>query len=178
MNARSSHNTQISAGWKAVVAVALLFLHVGVFAMACAQDNQGQSKAAQTAVLGTADDQTDIRFEAIDVIVDSGNEALGAYQFELDSVSDGVEIVGIEGGEHAAYADPPYYDPQAMNGNRVILAAFSTDAKLPTGRSRVARIHVQLEGAAPKSYRFKLTATANDQGEDISAEVEIAKTKA
>lgn len=177
MNANSPL-TQIFFGRRAALALTLLLLHVGVFAMACAQEDQNNGEAAQTTVLGAAGDQDGLRFEAIDVIVDSGDESLGAYQFELDSVSDGVEIVGIEGGEHAAYADPPYYDPEAMNGNRVILAAFSTDAELPTGRSRVARIHVQLEGEAPKAYRFKLTATANDQGEDISAEVEIAKIKA
>jgi hypothetical protein len=120
----------------------------------------------------------DVRFEAIDVFVDSGNQPLAAYQFELASKTPGVEIVGIEGGEHAAFADPPYYDLKAMNNNRVIIAAFTTGENLPAGRSRVARIHVQLKGPGVKEYETKLSVSATTDGKRVPAELSIAKAKA
>lgn len=166
--------------WKLALSITLMALHLGVFAMACAQENSRQFglPGEQLTVLDSDTADNGLRFEAIDVFVDSGNEGLAAYQFELDSTSEGVEIVGIEGGEHAAFAEPPYYDPQAMNGNRVVLAAFSTGRNLPKGRSRVARIHVQLQGAEPKTYRTTLSVSANADGEPVSAELKIAKAKA
>ena len=119
-----------------------------------------------------------VRFEAIDVFVDSGNQPLAAYQVELASKTPGVEIVGIEGGEHAAFADPPYYDPRAMNNNRVIIAAFTTGDNLPAGRCRVARIHVQLQGPGVKEYETKLSVSATTDGKRVPAELSIAKAKA
>lgn len=177
MNAVSTLTRNLSRGGMAAVCLALIMLSIGVLAIANAQENRSGQAGQQTTVLHGDEDQR-LRFAAIDVFVDSGDEDLAAYQFELASVSDGVEIVGIEGGEHAAFAQPPYYDPQAMSGNRVILAAFSTDGELPKGRSRVARIHVQLEGAEPKTYRTRLAVSANASGEQISAKVLIAETKA
>ena len=115
------------------------------------------------------------RFEAIDIFVDSGETPLAAYQFELTSQSDGVEIVGIEGGEHAAFPEPPYYDAKAMNSNRVILAAFSTEKALPTGKSRVARVHVQLDGPHDRSWKTTLLASATLDGQRIPAALTIAR---
>jgi len=183
MNVANPHNltnrptSRLSAIW-----AALLMINVCVVALSCAQTNS-QSSTDPASVVTQIDGPDNIaadavRFEAIDVFVTTGESALAAYQFELQSVSQGVEIVGIEGGEHEAFAAPPYYDPNAMNNNRVILAAFSTAKQLPTGRSRVARIHVQLEGPGAKEYRTKLSVSANSDGQNIPAEIEVVKAKA
>ena len=119
-----------------------------------------------------------VRFEAIDVFVDAGNQPLAAYQVELTSKTPGVEIVGIEGGEPAAFAEPPYYDSRAMKNNRVILAAFTTGENLPAGRCRVARIHVQLRGPGVKEYETKLSVSATTDGERVPAELSIEKARA
>ena len=138
--------------------------------------HQQQDGSAVTQIEGPNNVANDaVRFEAIDIFVDSGTTPLAAYQFELASETPGVEIVGIEGGEHAAFAEPPFYDPKAMNNNRVILAAFNTGKDLPSGRSRVARIHVQLEGPGLKEYRTKLSVSATTDGEEIPATVLIAR---
>ena len=159
---------------------ALLIVNVCLVTLAGAQDDQNQQPADPNAVItqidGPADvEADDIRFEAIDIFVDSGDVPLAAYQFELSSDTKGVEFVGIEGGEHAAFNEPPYYDPKAMNNSRVILAAFSTGKDLPKGRSRVARIHVQLEGPGLKEYRTKLSVSATTDGKEIPATVLIAR---
>ena len=141
-----------------------------------ATDRDREPNAVITQIDGPADIAADeIRFEAIDIFVDPGDTPLAAYQFELSSDTAGVEFVGIEGGEHKAFSEPPFYDPRAMNNSRVILAAFSTAKDLPKGRSRVARIHVQLEGPGLKEYRTKLTASATADGKEIPATVLIAR---
>jgi hypothetical protein len=120
-----------------------------------------------------------IRFEAIDVFIDSGDQPLAAWQLELISRTKDVEIVGIEGGEHPAFKEPPFYDPRAMNNNRVILGAFSTDSdeQLPSGRSRVARVHVQITGPGERLWHTELTTSASSDGRKIPAELSIAKAQ-
>ncbi len=44
---------------------------------------------------------------------------------------------------------------------------------LPTGRSRVATIHVQLEGAAAPDYVVNLMAAGGAGGEPIQASIEF-----
>ena len=114
-----------------------------------------------------------VRFRAFDVVIDSGDAALGAYQLEIAAGAGDVKIVGIEGGEHPAFARPPYYDPKAMRGDRVILAAFSTRKDLPKGRTRVARIHVQVTGDAPVDFTATLTAAASSDGARIEANLSV-----
>ena len=118
----------------------------------------------------------DVRFEAVDLIVDSGEIPLAAWQLEIRSRSAGVGIVGIEGGDHEAFQNPPYYDPRALNNDRVILAAFSTADELPSGRSRIARLHLQLEGAGPREFEIQINVTATVDGELIPATVSIRKS--
>ena len=115
-----------------------------------------------------------VRFEAIDVFVDSRDQPLAAWQLELSCTDGGVLISGIEGGEHPAFREPPYYDPRAVNNNRVILGAFSTQDSLPKGRSRVARVHVQVTGPGDRVWQTQLTTAADHEGQTIDAEMTIA----
>ena len=112
-----------------------------------------------------------VRFEFIDVYVDSGDVPLAAYQFELTDAAESVKIVGIEGGEHEAFATPPYYDPKALKNDRAIIAAFSTAADLPTGQTRVATVHVQVEVDVIPEITINLETAGDVQGNEINAEV-------
>jgi hypothetical protein len=89
------------------------------------------------------------RFAPVEIWLDTADQPLAAYQLEFSPANTGnVKIVGIEGGEPAVFAEPPYYDPASMIRERVIIADFSTakaDA-LPRGRFRIATIHVQSHG--------------------------------
>jgi hypothetical protein len=128
---------------------------------------------AQPAHPGTTRALRSVRFAAVDIYVDSAGVQLAAYQIELTAAAGDVAIVGIEGGEHAAFADPPYYDPQALNDDRLIIAAFNTEDELPTGRNRVARVHVQITGPIEPEYNVALTVAAGADGVQIEAEVTI-----
>lgn len=117
-------------------------------------------------------------FEAIDVVVDAGAEQLGAYQVEVRA--NGATLVGVEGGE-GAYAAAPYYDPAALHGGggggageRIVLAAFSTAGQLPSGRVRVARLHVQTDGQA--TYRATVMAAGAAEGQRIEAKATVQRT--
>ena len=113
----------------------------------------------------------DVHFRAIDIYVDSGNTPLAAYQLEFSVTNVPTTIVGIEGGSPKAFREPPFYDPKAMQGERVIIAAFSTETAehLPSGKTRVATIHIMTTGAARPAFELKLQVAADSAGKLISA---------
>jgi hypothetical protein len=122
-----------------------------------------------------------LHFRSVDVYVNSNDKPLAAYQVEVSAQKGTVKIVGIEGGEPAAFKDPPFYDPKAMQQERVILAAFNTAGadKLPNGKTRVATIHVQTAGDEPPEYRVKALTAASPDGKEIpiTATLEERKTR-
>ncbi|HVQ65315.1 MAG TPA: hypothetical protein VMT78_12315 [Terriglobia bacterium] len=115
--------------------------------------------------------ETAVRFETVDVFVDTTDKALAAYQLEFFAGAGDAKIAGIEGGMHPAFATPPYYDPKAMQQDRVILGAFTTNeaTALPTGKTRVATIHLQTVGTPP-DFQIRLQAAADADGKTITAE--------
>lgn len=110
-------------------------------------------------------------FMPLHVYVDPLGSALAAYQVELSDTSNTSVIVGVEGGEHPAFRRPPYYDPAALRGNRIILAAFSTARDLPRARSRVATVHLLTDAAHPPVFIPVLRAAADPDGSRIDARV-------
>ncbi|MBX3403205.1 MAG: hypothetical protein KF699_07320 [Phycisphaeraceae bacterium] len=122
------------------------------------------------------------RFIAVDVFVDSGAAALAAWQVEV-RLGAGAKLAGVEGGETAGvYAAPPTYDPAALMNDRVIIASFSLEdaAKLPTGRTRIARLHVRMDATAGDGaeilarFRAVVQAAADADGKKFEAKVQLA----
>lgn len=116
------------------------------------------------------------RFTALNVFVDAQASPLAAWQVELAD-GQGVQIVGVEGGEHAAYAKPPYFDPNALKDNRIILAAFTTAKDIPSGKTRVARIHVMVEGGAEARFEVRSSLAAAADGKGITARVTLEEER-
>lgn len=116
-----------------------------------------------------------VRFAVIDVVIDSGTQALAAYQLELSATNGLVKIVGIEGGDPGEFSRPPYYDPAAMQRERVVLGAFSTAAngQLPRGAVRVASVHCQILGDGKPDFQAKVTAAATSGGGRISVQINV-----
>ena len=119
-------------------------------------------------------------FRAVDLFVDSGNQPLAAYQLSFACAAADAKIVGIEGGEHNAFAEPPYYDPKAMQNNHVVVAAFNTASseQLPRGRTRIATIHIQTSASAERRYELKVEAAATPAGESITVGAEATDRNA
>ena len=122
--------------------------------------------------------EPDIRFESAEIFVDSGGEALAAYQVEIRYDRQRVKIIGLEGGETRAFREPPFYDPKGMAGGRIIVAAFTTDdSKAPERKSRVARLHLQVIGKLPVQLTIRLITAAKPGGERIQASANIVLLK-
>lgn len=120
-----------------------------------------------------------VRFRALEVFIDSGDKPLAAYQFEVKARAGHVMLVGLEGGEHAAFAAEPYYDKAALlggdaAGDRIIVAAFNAGADLPQGKTRVARLHVQFAGDVEPTFETKLQAAADGDGAAVPATVTLS----
>ncbi len=130
--------------------------------------------AACLASLAAAERNDRVWFEAVDVYIDSRDAALGAYQFEFTDDAGRIRIVGIEGGEVDAYAEPPHYDAKALAGGRIIIAAYSTADDLPTGRTRVVTIHVQVSGDADPEYTITQVVAGDDAGRPIEVDTDVA----
>jgi hypothetical protein len=109
-------------------------------------------------------------FRTVNIYIDPHNNPLAAYQLEFTGESENVKLVGIEGGEHPAFKDPPYYDPKAMMQNRVILAALNAGDDLPATRTRVARLHLEITGEHDR-FRTRLIVAAASDGSHIAADV-------
>jgi hypothetical protein len=114
-------------------------------------------------------EELQVRFRAVDIYVDSANTPLAAYQLEFTVTNGVAKIVGIEGGAHPAFREPPFYDPKAIQEERVIIAAFSTEKpeNLPNGKTRVATIHLQTIGTEPPVFQLKLETAADSSGNKI-----------
>lgn len=124
-----------------------------------------------------ADEEGRIGFCTVDIFVDSGSAPLAAYQLRF-AVTNGVaKIVGIEGGEHPAFRQPPFYDPKAIQSEVAILASFNTGpaAELPTAKTRVATIHLQTTGTTTPQFEVKLQTAADAQGNKTSGTVSFEK---
>lgn len=111
-------------------------------------------------------------FRVVDIFIDPKGKPLAAYQLDWRVASANAKIVGIEGGDHPAFRNPPYYDPKAIQQERVIVAAFnvSEDTGLPKRRTRVATIHLQTKAGARCDYRLTKAEAATSDGHRISIE--------
>jgi len=121
---------------------------------------------------------TQTTFQTLDIYLDPQGTPLGAYQFELTEADGRMTVVGLENGEHPAFAQPPFYDESAVaagRADRVIAAAYSLrpPERLPTSRTRVCTVHMQLTGSAAPSYQLTLIAAGNAEGRPIPATIEF-----
>ena len=122
---------------------------------------------------GTQPSQT--RFAWVDVSIDPHGKPLACYQFELTAKEADVTLVGVEGGEHAAFMQPPYYDPAANVQNRIVIAAFNTGSDLPRTRTRVARVMVRVTGPRQPKYAATLEVVADSSANNIPADISTSE---
>lgn len=121
--------------------------------------------------------QTDPLFATIDIYLES-TEPLAAWQFELSEPAGRMRVVGVENGETAAFGEAPYYDLSAVSAgaaDRIIVADYSLRPapELPTGRNRLATIHIRLEGSGDPDFVLSLMAAGGADGEPIQASIDF-----
>lgn len=133
--------------------------------------------AAELPAQQPADEEGRGRFCAVDIFIDSGSTPLAAYQVRFAVTNGSARIVGIEGGEHAAFRQPPFYDPKAIQNEVAILASFNTSGQLPNGKTRVATVHLRTTGTKPLQFELKLQTAADAQGNKIGGNASFEERK-
>lgn len=108
--------------------------------------------------------EQDGRFVTVEIYAQI-DAPIAAWQVELDCDA---KIVGVEGA-----SEPPYYDPAALQGGRIILAQFTTEPSPPAGRVLVARVHLMETGRT--EYRATLMAAAAPGGERIFPRIDLVR---
>lgn len=118
-------------------------------------------------------------FGALEVWIDTGSERLGAWQLELTSPADGLRYSAVEGGEPGAFGEAPAYDPAALRGGRLILAAYAGPEEAgepPAGRVRVARLHYLVADADAIEFAVSGVVTADTSGRRRDFEVTLVES--
>ena len=123
---------------------------------------------------GPAQTQPVSSFGYVDVFVDPQGKPLAAWQIQVIANDDCATLVGVEGGDTAPFKDPPHYDPGALAGNHIIIAAYSTAQTLPTARTRVARLHLQFQ-KSPRTYDIRLVTAAAPDGNKLDAQASLSE---
>lgn len=113
------------------------------------------------------------RFIPLDIYADPMGESLAAFQIEIEDTMNASSIVGIEGGEHVAFMNPPRYDPAAIQNDRVILAAFSLGENLPVTRTRIATVHLLISGGDQPGYTLRKCIAAGPDGSPIELKIAL-----
>jgi len=121
-------------------------------------------------------DERPVRYEPWAIELEVGDVSIAAYQVELVVRSGDATVVGVEGGTTDGFREPPYYDPQALAGGRIVLAAFNTKVGLSRGRHRVATIHMREAGPAP-AYELRLMAAAAPDGSPAVVDIDLVSGK-
>lgn len=120
----------------------------------------GQADAARPRIFGT-----------IVVTLDPAGRELAGWQLRADFGKSDARIVGVEGGEHPAWAEAPHYDPRALNGGEIVLAALAADTELPTGPTVVAVIHVEHDRSGLPPLEISEVVAVGSDGSEITVTV-------
>ena len=111
-------------------------------------------------------------FRTFRVLVDPHGKPLAAWQVEVVAEGD-VKLVGVEKGAATGFSDPPYYDPAAMAGGRIVIGAYSLEKDLPAGRTHVATLHVRVGGPEDVKCKVRVMTAGAGDGSPIAAEATI-----
>lgn len=122
-------------------------------------------------VAGTADAARPRIFGTIVVTLDPAGQELAGWQLRADFGKSDARIVGVEGGEHPAYADPPHYDPKALNTGEIILAALGSNEELPTDATIVAILHVEHDRSGLPPLEISEVVAVGADGNEITVTV-------
>jgi hypothetical protein len=61
-----------------------------------------------------------------------------------------------------------------MQRDRIVVGAFNVTDNLPSGKSRVGRLHLRVSGAVRPVYEVKLVVAGNKKGKSIAAEASVS----
>lgn len=137
--------------------------------------------AALSVTGGNAAAADTVTFATLDVYIDSPRP-FAAWQFRLSDRNHAMTIVGVENGDSDAFPDAPWYDRDAVadgTADRLIVADFSLvgEVRLPSGRTRVATLHVMLDAERAPDYQLELVTVTSADGSSSNATASLVAGK-
>ena len=120
----------------------------------------------------------DARFVPVEIFLDSA-QPVAAWQFELVDRNGRMTVVGVENGASKAFTGAPYYDRPATRAGeveRIVVADYTLadGPALPTGRTRIATVHLMIVGEADFEVTLVTATTADGQQIDASISLLLA----
>lgn len=117
----------------------------------------------------------DSRFTAVEIYLESA-EPVAAWQFEFGQPGGSMKVVGVENGESAAFHGAPYYDREAVQSgtaDRIVVADYSlaATAELPSGRTRIATLHLMIDGKDDVGFHLELVKAVAPDGRVLEASI-------
>jgi hypothetical protein len=159
---------------RAASLAALLFVASALAAHAASAE--GEPRASVVVTVEASPEDPPVRYVPRAIELEVGATPIAAWQVELVVRSGEATIVGVEGGTAEGFREPPYYDPKALAGGRIVLAAFDTRASLPPGRHRVATLHLR-EAGSRATYELALLAASAPDGSPAAAQIHLVGAK-
>src|SRR5688572_4302910 len=116
-------------------------------------------------------------FAVYDIYLEPHGEPLAAYQLKIWDKNAAIKIISVEGGEHRAFQKAPFFDPKAIQRDIIKLAAFDArkSGDLPTHRTRVASLHVEIGPGLNPNLSIMIEAAARPGGTKIFPQATILK---
>jgi hypothetical protein len=120
---------------------------------------------------------TAAEFAVYDIFLDPDGNSLAAYQIKIWDRNAAIKIISVEGGEHTAFKDAPFFDPKAIQRNIIKLASFrvGTTETLPKSKTRIASLHVEIGPGLKPDLAVRLEAAARPGGGKLHPAVSILK---
>ena len=121
------------------------------------------------------------RFVPVHVYIDS-DAPLAAWQFEFSTrdpdTGHAMQVVGVENGDGPGHREPPYYDREAVasgTADRLIVAHYSLldQSQLPVGNTRVATLHVMVDGIGDPEFVANLIVATTPTGANANAVIRV-----
>ncbi|MFT5733353.1 MAG: hypothetical protein ACI8WY_002029, partial [Planctomycetota bacterium] len=106
---------------------------------------------------------------------DPAGEPLAAWQVRFEDSTGAAKLVGVEGGNDPSFRDAPFYDPKALQGGAVVLAAFDTEGAGPRTEILVARVHLVITGTQDPELNLTAEVVASPDGPIQGATARLAR---
>lgn len=116
-----------------------------------------------------------LRFVTYELFVDPNGAPLAAWQVRFEDPTGAAKLVGVEGGEDASFRDAPFYDPQALQGGAVVLAAFDPEGAGHSAETLVARVHFAITADQDPSFNVTTEVVASPDGPIQGATARLAR---
>ena len=120
---------------------------------------------------------SDLKFVTADIYLES-SVPVAAWQFELSDRAGDMQVVGVENGSLGAFPRAPYYDREAVaagRADRIVVADYSLEPTtlLPSGRFRVATLHLALPAEAAPDFQLRLITATTHEGRPTDAAIDL-----